>query len=108
MSMKLLATDQLALELFAAGLPEPERERKVTPGRRYAFDFSWPQQHLAVEVEGGTWSGGRHTRGNGYEEDCRKYNIAVIEGWKVLRFTSDMVKRGEAIKILRVVLKSDR
>jgi len=103
--MKLLATDQLALELTEAGLPVPERERQVTPGRRYAFDFCWPEQSLAVEVEGGTWTQGRHTRGKGYEEDCRKYNLASIEGWKVLRFTSDMVRRGEAIKILRLMLK---
>ncbi|HQR07014.1 MAG TPA: hypothetical protein PLN21_09340 [Gemmatales bacterium] len=103
--MNLPATDVLAIEIAESNLPSATPEYQFCNGRKYRFDFAWPPLMLAVEVEGGTWSGGRHTRGKGYEEDCRKYNLAAIEGWKVLRFTSDMVKRGEAIKILRLMLK---
>jgi len=39
---------------------------------------------LAVEVDGGTWTGGRHTRGAGFEADCEKLNAAVIAGFRVL------------------------
>ena len=51
----------------------------------------------AVEIEGGTWSGGRHTRGAGYEADCIKYNIATLKGWRVLRFTSGMLGDPDAV-----------
>jgi hypothetical protein len=43
------------------------------------------------------WSGGRHTRGKGFIEDCNKYNEAVMLGWRVIRVTTEMVKSGEAM-----------
>jgi len=80
-----------------AGLPEPEREYRFHPTRRWKFDFCWPSKMVAVELEGGTWTGGRHTRPVGFEKDCEKYNEAAIMGWKVLRFTVNMVRSGEAL-----------
>ena len=91
----------LELEFLAqvrlAGLPEPEREYRFHPTRRWKFDFCWPSKMVAVELEGGTWTGGRHTRPVGFEQDCEKYNEAAIMGWKVLRFTVNMVRSGEAL-----------
>lgn len=55
---------------------------------------------IAVEVEGGTWSGGRHTRGDGFEKDCEKYNTAALAGWRVLRFTGAQVQSGIAITVI--------
>lgn len=42
---------------------------------------------IAIELEGGIWSGGRHTRGKGFEGDCDKYNEAALAGWTVFRLT---------------------
>ena len=65
-----------------------EEHRFAEPiGRRWRFDFAWPDRMLAVEIDGGTYSGGRHTRGSGFAEDCRKLNAAVLLGWRVLRLT---------------------
>jgi hypothetical protein len=50
---------------------------------------------VAMEFEGGIWSKGRHVRGRGYENDCRKYNEAAIMGWCVIRVTRRMVESGE-------------
>ena len=82
-----------------------EREHRFARhlGRRFAFDFAWVQQRVAVELEGGTWSGGRHTRGAGYENDCKKYNLAVLEGWAVLRFTSTMLNEDPQGAVLAVL-----
>ena len=96
---KLLAIEQLDLEILAYELPPPKKEHQFAKdiGRRWRFDRCWPAFMLAVEVDGGTFSGGRHVRGKGYEADCEKHNTAALMGWCVLRFTSDMVYRGEAI-----------
>lgn len=65
-----------------------EHQFAVSIGRRWRFDFAWPDRMLAVEIDGGAFSGGRHTRGTGFVEDCRKLNAATLMGWRVLRFTS--------------------
>lgn len=86
-----------AFIIRAADLPTPEAEYRFAPGRRFRFDYAWPDYMAAVEIEGGTWSNGRHTRGAGYEADCIKYNIATLKGWRVLRFTSGMLGDPDAV-----------
>lgn len=98
------AEDSLATLIKWEKLPEPSREYHFLPGRRYRFDFAfWPQK-LAVEVEGGSWIGGAHTRGKHFESDCRKYGEALVAGWRVLRVTPAMVEDGTAIDLIRRAL----
>lgn len=74
-----------------------QREFKFCDTRKWRFDFAWPgHEKLALEVEGGTHSGGRHVTGTGFEADCRKYAEAVLEGWRVLRVTGGQVHSGLA------------
>ena len=73
--------------------------------RRWRFDFAWPDKKVALEIEGATWVGGRHTRGQGYRNDCEKYNRATVLGWKVIRATTDMAKDGSVLKELDEALK---
>lgn len=83
-----------------AQLPYPQREFRFHPKRKWRFDFAWPETKIAVEIEGGTYTRGRHVRPHGYAADCEKYNEATRAGWKVYRFTSKMVADGKAIKFL--------
>lgn len=78
------------------GLPEPVQELRFHPVRKWRFDFAWPDRMLAVEIEGGTRTKGRHTQGSGFEKDCEKYNAALLAGWHILRFTGAMVNSGAA------------
>jgi very-short-patch-repair endonuclease len=87
---------RLLLLLRCHGIPRPVTEHRFAPPRRWRFDLAWPDLLLAVEVEGGVWTGGRHTRGRGYIEDCRKYNAAALAGWAVLRYTSDTLAEAPA------------
>lgn len=85
------------LHCKAHGL-EPEREYRFAEGRKWAFDFAWPEILLAIEIEGGTSSGrSRHTKHAGFQQDCAKYNCAARLGWKVFRYTTEMTKMGIAI-----------
>ena len=89
-----------ASALRARPLPPWQREYQFEKARKWRFDFAWPQQMVAIECEGGTWSGGAHTRGKHFESDCEKYNLAAMLGWAVGRFTLAMIKRGDAIEWL--------
>ena len=74
-----------------------QTEFKFCQHRRWKSDFRILGTSILVEVEGGTWSGGRHTRGKGYEQDCEKYSWASANGWVVLRYTTQQVNSGSAI-----------
>lgn len=88
----------LKTQCKALQLPEPVLEYAFHPTRKWRFDFAWPDHQIAAEVDGGTWIGGRHSRGAGYERDCEKLNAAAVLGWRVLRFTTAMVKDGRAVR----------
>ena len=60
---------------------------------------------MAMEVEGGVWTGGRHTRGSGFCSDMEKYNTATEMGWRVFRFTPQQVRRLEHVPIIQEALK---
>ena len=94
-------------QIQLVGLPTPEREYRFAPPRRYRADFAYPDKLLLIEVEGGVWTQGRHSRGAGFTEDCSKYNLAATMGFRVLRFTGDMIKSGMAIRTIEEVLKGE-
>jgi len=98
--------EALAAQLQAAGVSF-EREQLLIPGRRFRFDFVITGSDLVIEVEGGTWSGGRHTSGVGFRSDCFKYNKALELGYRVLRYTTDMVTKGEAIAQVMEILGAE-
>lgn len=56
--------------------------------RRHRFDWAIPDLKLAIEYEGLNSKKSRHTTKKGYTGDCEKYNLAVLNGWKVLRYTA--------------------
>jgi very-short-patch-repair endonuclease len=77
---------------------EFEQEFEFHPKRKWRADFHLVGKKILVEVEGGIWSGGRHTRGKGYIGDMEKYNAATMMGFQVIRFSTDQVKSGLAIQ----------
>ena len=96
--------DLLAQQMKFAGLPEPEREYRFAPPRRYRADFAYPDKMILIEVEGGVWTNGAHVRGKHYTSDCSKYNLAATMGFRVLRFTGEMIKSGLALRTIEEVL----
>lgn len=97
--------EMLALHIRLNKLPEPAREYRFHPDRKWRFDFAFPDRKIAAECEGGTWVQGRHNRGAGYEADLEKYNAAALAGWLVLRFTKAQVKAGTALQLLQTALE---
>lgn len=67
----------------------PVTELRFHPTRKWRFDYAFPKYKIAIEVEGGVYSGGRHVRGKGFLNDCEKYSEAAILGWCVIRVPPD-------------------
>lgn len=90
------------------GGPEPVREYRFHPVRKWRFDFAWPSVRLAVEIHGGTFVAGRHNRGTGIQGDCEKNNAAVLAGWRVLAYTSQDLDRRpvQVVEEVREALRS--
>lgn len=99
------STRLLLLHLQASGFDEPTLEHRFHPERKWRFDVAWPEEKIAVEIDGGSWVHGRHTTGSGFEKDLEKVNAATELGWKVYRFTPRMIQSGYAVNLLKRVCR---
>lgn len=83
------------------------KEFKFHPTRRWRFDYAIPEHKIAVEVEGGVWTNGRHTRPQGFLGDIEKYNTATLMGWRVFRTTPTDLVRTATLKLLKTAISGD-
>lgn len=98
---------ELFHRLEAAGLPAFYTQVQLIPGRKFRFDFAWcPELKVAVELQGGIHTRGRHTRGKGYEADAVKSAMAQALGWMVLYVTPGQVRSGVALELITSALRS--
>lgn len=95
--------------LKQGGIPDPMHEFRFAdlqqPPRRWRFDYSWPASKVALEVEGGAFVRGRHTRGVGFKNDLEKYNTATALGWRLLRVTPDDLTHPQTITWIQQALQ---
>jgi hypothetical protein len=69
------------------GIPAPVRElefAKESHDRKFRFDLCWPDRKIYLEIDGGNYAGGRHTRPEALARDYEKRNLATILGWRGL------------------------
>jgi very-short-patch-repair endonuclease len=78
---------------------QPYTEFVFHPPRLWRIDFAWPHIKLAVEIESSV-----HRIKGRFAGDLDKYNQAVIDGWRLLRYTAKMVHSAEAIDTVKKVL----
>lgn len=80
------------------------KEFKFHPARKWRFDYAVPEHKIALEVEGGVWTGGRHTSPKGFLGDIEKYNTATLMGWRVFRTTPDELYRKKTIDLIKTAI----
>lgn len=80
-------------------------EYKFHPVRKWRSDFKIAEYPILVEVEGGTWTNGRHSRGSGFEKDCEKYNAAAKLGYFVIKGTTGQVRSGQLLQDVKEMIK---
>lgn len=94
----------LAAALEAEKIPgwDLTTEYQFHPERLWRFDFAFPSQKLAIEVDGRG-----HFRGK-MATDYEKQNEAVRLGWRVLRFPAGQKKKAAewAALIIEVLIQA--
>ena len=88
------------------GGPALVAEHRFHPTRRWRFDFAHLQSKVAVEINGGIWSGGRHVRGDGYLRDRDKVNAATALGWRVFELGTGKVTPDNVQQVIDAVHES--
>lgn len=80
------------------------KEYKFHSVRKWRFDYAIPAALVALEVEGGVWTGGRHINPKGFLNDMEKYNTATLMGWSVYRTTPDDLYTGKTLRLLKTAI----
>lgn len=90
--------------LKAHNLSLPEREVRLNPERRWRYDFVWKKEKLIIELEGGVWQMAGHQHPLNFIANCEKYNWAVVNGYKLLRYTT--ANLNDSVKDIKNILKN--
>lgn len=75
---------QIVLAWFKQHGLSPTPELKFHPVRKWRFDFGFEKEKVALEVQGGLFSNGRHSRGASLLKEHEKLNAAAQMGWRIL------------------------
>jgi very-short-patch-repair endonuclease len=78
--------------MLQARWPDAVAEFRFHDARKWRADFAIPSKRLLIEIDGGIFSGGRHTRGAGFLADMEKMNAATMLGYRVLRYSPQQLK----------------
>ncbi len=85
--------------------PAPVRQFRFCKTRRFRMDFAWLAEKVAVEIDGGVFQkqATGHRSIKGIADSMERQNIAVLDGWAMLRFHArDLEDRPE--KTVRMVM----
>jgi very-short-patch-repair endonuclease len=68
----------------------PALTKEVTfyPGRRFRFDYAHMATKVGIELDGGIFIRGRHSRGMGQAKDAEKGRLAWEKDWDCIHFTT--------------------
>lgn len=113
-----VAETLLEEQLRQAGIPfTREFQFAKEWGRKWRADFFLPARDedvgggwreftpsILIEIDGGGYVAGRHSRGGGMEADCEKQSAAAILGYRVIRCTPRQVENGTALEWIRQAL----
>jgi len=96
---------RIVLAWFAAHGLYPEAEFRFHPERKWRFDFLFDRR-VALEVQGGIHTAGRHTRGAALLKEYEKLNQAAVLGYRVLFITPDDLCMQDTVDLIRTALAS--
>ncbi|MDL2310269.1 endonuclease domain-containing protein [Parabacteroides sp. OttesenSCG-928-B22] len=85
---------------------EVVKEFLFHPTRKWRFDYAIPEHKIAIEVEGGVFTRGRHVRPQGFLGDIEKYNAGTLLGWRIFRVTPDSLLRTKTLNLIKEAISA--
>lgn len=92
----------------ALDVPKAVPEYRFHPTRRWRWDWAWPEEMVALEINGGIFNYGRHNRATGYLRDMEKLREAACLGWRVVGCTPQELTIGKAAELVKRCLDGNQ
>jgi very-short-patch-repair endonuclease len=90
--------------LTKAQLPMPRIGFEIKLGGiLFHLDLAWPELKICVELDSWTYHQGR----TAFDDDRKRTNLLMLEGWTALRFT-DKTSHLEILEMLQTAIKGKR
>ena len=83
-------------------------EYKFKHKRRWKMDIALPDKFICIEIHGGIFANGRHTRGMGFRRDREKMNSAQLLGHTVLEFDTGIMFDAKTIEDIDLAIEMSR
>jgi len=81
-------------------------EHRFHDTRKWRIDYAIIQEKIAIEVEGGAYIKGRHTRPSGFIADMEKYNELTRAGWRLIRVTPKELMTMKTINLIKDLINA--
>ena len=81
-------------------------EHRFHPARKWRIDYAIIDHKIAIEVEGGAYTNGRHTRPMGFIGDMEKYNELTRAGWRLIRVTPQKLMSMNTINLIKDLINA--
>jgi hypothetical protein len=89
-------------------IPPFVRELQFHSERKWRFDFAWIEYRVGLEVQGGLFIAGRHSRGAGIAKDMEKFSEAAALGWRILYCQPQDLCTMDMVKLIHRTLKYEK
>lgn len=91
------------------GLPNPVPEYQFCPGRKWRIDYYFQsgEKKVALEVEGGVHTNGRHVRAAGFLADMEKYNALAAHNIFLIRTVPSDLLTMKTVRLVQAVLDGE-
>jgi len=86
--------------------PALVKQHVFHPTRQWRLDFAHLASKVGIEIHGGVWRSGRHTRGSGFVKDRQKMNAAISLGWRVFELTDKDLNKPETFEMIEEAIRS--
>jgi len=100
-------TDIVTAYFKSQGIPAPVYELRFHAIRKWRFDLAWPDKKVALEVQGGIFTGGRHNRGAAMLKEWEKLNTAAGMGWRLLYCQPSALCMDETVEYIKTALEAE-